>query len=107
MAFFDMDGTLIRPKHGKFSNTSSDWNFFSPEVVKKLRKMYLEENYGVAIFTNQKGISDGFTNESVIAKKFELMTQKLDIPLVAFIASADDNFRKPNTGMLELYQNSV
>jgi hypothetical protein len=51
------DGTLIKTKSGKvFPVDSADWQFWSRNVVAKLRKCHEQQQYKLIIFTNQMGI---------------------------------------------------
>jgi len=100
----DMDDTLISIKSSnKFPVNSDDWIllFDKNKMVEKLNS-YLSEGYKIVIFTNQKGISLGKTKENDITKKIENIQKTLGIPLIAFIATDGDYYRKPSIGMWKL-----
>ena len=99
VAAFDMDSTLIVPKsNSRFPRHRSDWRWLHPEVPLKLRQLY-QSGYKLAIFTNQRGISLGQTTAAAITGKISDLLAQLGCPAQAFVATDDDSFRKPNTGM--------
>ena len=51
------------------------------------------------IFTNQAGIGLGHTTSAAITGKVSDVVAHLGLPVQAFVASADDLYRKPATGM--------
>jgi len=102
IASFDLDDTIIKTKSGKqFPQSADDWEFWNSEVINKLRKL-VEEGYKLIIFTNQKGISSGKLKKETLINKLNQIHNKLGVPFDIFIATSDDNYRKPMTGMWEL-----
>lgn len=96
---YDMDGTLIQTKSGKvFPTGVDDWKLAFGSVGKTLRGKH-DDNYKIVILTNQAGISKGKTKLSDIRKKIENVAKTIGVPLQAFIATGDNGFRKPLTGM--------
>jgi bifunctional polynucleotide phosphatase/kinase len=103
IAAFDMDDTLIRPKSkAKFPKSRADWQWCGEYIPKKLKSLY-EDGFKIVIFTNQAGISKGHTRKADIKGKIEDLSTRLQIPLQAFIASADDGWRKPSSRMWDLF----
>lgn len=101
---FDMDDTLITVKSAnKFPVDSDDWTFLfdKNKIIEKLN-VYIDDGYKIAIFTNQKGISLGKVKELHITKKIENIQKTLGIPLIAFISTEDNYYRKPSIGMWKL-----
>ena len=100
---FDMDSTLIDTKSGKvFATSRSDWKWLMPEVPTTLKGLH-KDGKRVVIFTNQNGIngSKGWdeSKATMIRGKIDDLAKELGIPLFAFIATSDDTYRKPSTGM--------
>ena len=99
IAAFDMDSTLIAPKSGRrFPLHRGDWRWLHPEVPLKLKQLY-RDGWKLVIFTNQRGISTGQTTAAAITGKISDIIEHLDCPVQAFVATADDLFRKPATNM--------
>ncbi|KAF2078327.1 hypothetical protein CYY_000311 [Polysphondylium violaceum] len=106
VASFDMDSTLIETKSGKTFPTSADdwvwWNKCVPDRLKQLHK----DGYQVVIFTNQGGIKTGSQHSAAkatqIQTKISNLQKELGIPLMTFIACADDINRKPSRKMWDL-----
>jgi len=99
IAGFDLDNTLIKTKSGEdFSKDEFDWEFNYPNVIDILNNYYTN-GYQIVIFTNQKGISKGKTDVQVLFSKLNKIQKALNIPLDILIASEDDYYRKPLTGM--------
>eukprot|EP01125_Pyxidicula_operculata_P021644 TRINITY_DN845_c0_g4_i1.p1 TRINITY_DN845_c0_g4~~TRINITY_DN845_c0_g4_i1.p1 ORF type:complete len:419 (+),score=124.86 TRINITY_DN845_c0_g4_i1:858-2114(+) len=104
IASFDMDGTLIEPKSGrKFPTGRSDWRWWNDSVPTKLKSLY-EQQYKIVIFTNQGGIEKGKQKRADITGKIQDLAAELGFPIQAFIAGAENNYRKPFTTMWELLE---
>lgn len=105
-AIFDMDGTLIKTKSGKdFAIDADDWEWFSPNVPDKLAD-YSKRGYNIVIMTNQKGVSQGKTNLSELESKLgtiRTMLLKQGISISVFMATDNDHYRKPLTGMWDTF----
>jgi len=100
LAMFDLDGTLIKTQSGKdFPIDSSDWTWKYDNVKSKLRSLSVDHQ--IYIITNQAGISIGKQKQEDIVEKIKFIITELDIPVVAFIATAKDYWRKPNTSIVE------
>ncbi|KAL8291840.1 hypothetical protein RQP46_002098 [Phenoliferia psychrophenolica] len=106
LAVFDLDGCLIKTKYGAFPPASStDWKWWHPtKVTKKLKELY-DDGFAIVILTNQ-----GWRGkESKALTDFEVkvpeIAQALDVPFTLFAAASqtDEVYRKPATGMLDLY----
>ena len=112
LAMFDMDGTIIETKRRKkrrrgkkgsnYPVDSDDWVFFNEEVVPKIQELY-KNGYSIVIFTNQKGISLGFVAAEELQQKIEKFVKELGVEAAAFLASHDNEYRKPGVGMFNLY----
>lgn len=107
MAAFDLDGTLIKPKSNKrIPRSATDWDFFSVWTKVKLQQCLRETKARFVIFTNQNGIGLNLVPLDEVQRRIELVVRRLDIPCVVFMAVEKDGFRKPGTGMFQLFNSS-
>jgi len=106
---FDLDGTLISVKSNQDPNIYSppkdryDWKWWDSCVPAKLQNLH-NEGYKIVIFTNQSGINGDpkdFQKGVEIKAKIDMIIHELKIPVHAFIATAEDIYRKPSTEMWE------
>lgn len=112
IAAFDFDSTLIVPSSGlKHSRDHNDWKWWHPSVPATLKRLH-EEQYILAILTNQGGItlpseaasksktakSDGKRYQDFKRKATAALTQ-LDLPIRLYGATERDIYRKPRIGM--------
>ena len=99
VAAFDMDGTLIRTRSGrKFPTGRTDWLWLLPCIPDRLRKLHAD-GWKLVIFTNQNGISTGNQPVADIKGKILDIIKDVGVPMSAFVASADDLYRKPAVNM--------
>ena len=104
VAGFDMDGTLLRTSSGrKFPQGRSDWLWLLPCITNRLRALHAD-GWKVVIFTNQNGIATGNQPVNDIKNKILDIIKDAGVPMSAFVASADDLFRKPSTDMWTFMQ---
>lgn len=97
VAAFDMDNTLLRTSSGrKFPVGRNDWAWLLACIPGKLRALH-NSGFKVVIFTNQNGISTGNQSAAEIKGKILDIIKDCGVPMSAFIASADDLYRKPAT----------
>lgn len=100
IAMLDLDGTIIRPKNGRKlprPGDSDDWEWAFPDMVNKIQK--LANKYRIVIISNQKRI------QACWKPKLEEISKQLDITLIIFAATADDNYRKPCIGISNILSN--
>ena len=89
---FDYDDTLCE----KFTSNLLD------NVKHTL--LQLEKTHNICIFTNQMGISKGKNTHQHLRKLLDDFTKAVDhISINIFYAINDDNYRKPMTGMYQLF----
>ena len=105
----DMDSTLIKTKSGrKFPINTNDWQWWSDTVINKIQIAY-NNKYQIIIISNQSGISNkttGHIKQQQIYNKLCDIVQSIElcnIPIISFVAGADDKYRKPNTSILQYY----
>lgn len=99
IAGFDLDHTLISPNHGQFPKTPEDANIMYNRIP-TLEK-YIAKGYTLAIFTNQGGKKN--TKEFKYAR-VDHAIKLLNLPVLVFMSTADDEYRKPKTGMFKELQ---
>lgn len=93
VAGFDLDDTL----------TSGMALTPYPGVIEKLHSL-TKEGYNIVIVSNQKKRHIG---DKKLLTKLEGVSKVLGVPFVAFCARAEDDFRKPNNGILSLIPESM
>lgn len=108
--FCDLDGTLIDTLSGeKFPKGIWDMKF-KFEVLEAIKKLAPEY---VFIVTNQGGIEKGFVNRLSFQRKLNYVMSvvqyysEIDVVdgMYCSTNNKEDEFRKPNTGMLESFYN--
>ena len=103
IASFDLDSTIIKTKSDKvFPSDKNDWILWN-KYVKPVLYDYYNNCYKIVIFTNQLGIKKGKISKDDFIYKINQIHKELNIDFDIFIATADDNYRKPMTGMWDLF----
>lgn len=98
IAAFDLDGTLVASKTGKqFNLAADDWIFF-PTVFPRLHELH---DFGIVILSNQSR----FTNET--QARIEQIASQLPGNSLVLVATGNDQYRKPETGMIRLLYSLV
>lgn len=107
---FDLDSTLVETKTGKtFPTGRTDWKWLYPEVPSMLKTLHAEGKR-IVVFSNQSQIGKKGWNEaaaSQIRGKLDDIAADLGVPLWAFVATKDDQYRKPSTGMWDFLAETV
>lgn len=99
IAAFDLDATLIKTKSGsRFPKDNDDWELLFGNVKSKLKEKF-EENYKLAVFTNQGAIGKHDQKRLGFQKKIEDIVKRIDLPIQVFIATGHSIYRKPVPGM--------
>lgn len=96
-ACFDLDHTLIKPKKTKFPRDAEDYIYMN-NVLKNLQYLY-NNKWNIVIFSNQSGKK--FTE--VLEKVEKIIQELLPICISIFIATDDDQYRKPQIGMFDIF----
>lgn len=105
IASFDLDDTLVTPKSGaKFPKDADDWVVLFDKVTPTIQKL-AKDGFKIVIFTNQLGIEKGKTNPEHIKIKVANIAFSMDVEMQVFVASSEDEFRKPGLGMWNLFTN--
>ena len=109
---FDLDDTLIsfeKKKSGKSKSpekekeTSYIFTFDKNKIQSKLDE-YQKKGFIFAIFSNQNGITQGHIKEKDFKNKVDKLFTELKYPFVIICAKEKDFFRKPCTGMIEIFK---
>src|SRR5271155_1517983 len=87
IAAFDLDDTLTNKSLIPY-----------PGVVKKLKEL-ISECYNIIIFSNQK---ERHIGDKKLNTKLQQVATNLNIPFLAFCARKEDQYRKPDIGMISL-----
>jgi DNA 3'-phosphatase len=95
IAAFDLDNTLITTRNGGFRKSADDL-ILMPNVIPVL-KHFIATGYTIAIFTNQLSKSEDqkLLNYNRVINAVNL----INLPMMVFMSTANDQYRKPNTGM--------
>ena len=88
---FDIDGTLVSPS-----------NILLPNVKDILSNIY-KQGKNIVLISNQKRRKIG---DPKLKEKLEKIASQLDIPFIAFCAREEDEYRKPNVGIINLIPES-
>jgi len=86
---FDYDGTLVDFKTKEILDN----------VIETLQKLY--EIYDIIIFSNQMGISKKKTTHKEVQEYFDSFIKLVNVPILIFYSTDNDNYRKPNKGMYD------
>jgi bifunctional polynucleotide phosphatase/kinase len=107
---FDLDDTLItfgKSGKSKSPNKTKDTPYkftFDLNKVKSKLDEYQKNDFIVAIFSNQNGITQGHIKESDFKDKIDkIFSQELKYPIITFFAKEKDFYRKPCVGMFDLF----
>lgn len=92
---FDFDGTLIDFKTDKINDN----------IIIMLNKFV--NQYNIVVFSNQLGINRNKTTHEVVRARFKKLMDLINKPIHIFYSSSKDKYRKPNTGMYELYKQLI
>ena len=108
-AAFDLDYTLIKTKSRRlFAKDKDDWEFLYDNIKDDLIR--LSKQFNIIIFTNQKGLNHKNT-ENVKRKDFlykiNSIATELNIPLHIYVSLKHGYYRKPLTGLWELYHHII
>jgi bifunctional polynucleotide phosphatase/kinase len=99
IAAFDLDWTLTYNEKHLFPKEVDDIKIFPNR--RKVLEDILKIGYNIVIFTNQKSR----TKDEKERKVSRIMTfiKELKLPVFIYISTQDDNYRKPNIGMWNLF----
>jgi len=101
---FDLDDTLITPKsYYRYSRNPKDWKFKYDNVQSELRSL-TKKNKRIFIITNQLGIGKGYVHTSDFEEKMNSVASLLGVPFTLLASTAEDENRKPFTGLWDYIQ---
>jgi len=101
---FDLDGTIITTKSGKvFPTNENDWKFRKPDTLTKLQTFFHQNpTFKFVIFSNQNGLKQA-KDVPPFQRKIQDIIRQIGIPVLVFLATKKDKFRKPMTGGWEVF----
>ena len=103
IAAFDIDHTIITTKSGKVHPVDKDdWKEMYENTFEKL-KLYYKYGYSICCFTNQSGKKRDIPIEK-FKNLIDLMQKDYGVPLNVCVATSNDKYRKPHTGMWNFIQ---
>lgn len=105
LACFDLDHTLIEPKNNStFPKDVHDWQF-KPHVINTLKLLH-DLGWSIVVFTNQKQGNKSALSVSELKTKFSDIQTTIgeEIQISVFAALQKDMYRKPFTGLWELFE---
>ena len=106
VAGFDIDGCIIKTKSGKkFPTGPKDWAFLLDCVPAKLKELH-NDGTKLVFFTNQAGIEKKKVDVLELQTKFEDIINNLGVPVLVFIATGENHYRKPSAEMWKYMENS-
>lgn len=97
IAGFDLDSTITRNTKSKIAKDANSWAFL-PNRLETLQQ-YADNNYIIAIFTNQ--LSGGTYRTTLINRLKNIHKELKHLNVWIFASVARDNYRKQNIGMWE------
>ncbi|CEM03257.1 unnamed protein product [Vitrella brassicaformis CCMP3155] len=101
----DLDGTLIAPKSGaKWPKDANDWRLLYGGSCRTVLKKHVNDGFKVVVFSNQKGVSTGKQKLEDLQKKLDAVQAALAVPMLVYLATRDDIYRKPCTGSWDLME---
>ncbi|WWC65205.1 polynucleotide kinase 3'-phosphatase [Kwoniella dejecticola CBS 10117] len=105
VTFYDLDGTLIKPRlGGQFPKSRDDWMWWQPSVPERLKAEH-EEGRHLIVISNQGDQREKIRQEW--RAKLSLIAAKIpkDVPIRILAAlSKTDLYRKPGIGMYEVVE---
>lgn len=102
IAAFDLDWTIVRTVQGRFPKDANDWAFL-PNRVSTLQS-YRDTGYTLVLFANQGYKGAKLTTALARVNNILEALAKEGIQPWTFAATLHDNYRKPGTGMWDLFQ---
>jgi bifunctional polynucleotide phosphatase/kinase len=106
VAAFDLDSTLITlgksAGRKKSASSSSDWAWLYPSIPDTLKELH-KAGFIVVIFSNQSALAKEGSALTIMQTKLNEIVAALSFKPYIYVASGYDHFRKPGTGMLELF----
>lgn len=100
---FDIDFTVIKTASGRtFATGASDWEWWDECVPQKLRDAH-NDGYRIVFFTNQAGMEKLKVTPQEFMKKAEAIIGELAIPVLTFVCTGTNHYRKPSTLMWDYF----
>jgi bifunctional polynucleotide phosphatase/kinase len=103
IAAFDLDWTLTYNEKHLFPKEVDDIKIFPNR--RQILEDILKVGYNIVIFTNQKSRTKEEKKRKV--DRITTFIKELKLPVFLYISTADDSYRKPNTGMWNLFSKDI
>ena len=97
-ACFDLDWTLIRSVRSLFPKDSNDLDILPNR--KTILQSFIDKRYTIIVFTNQKSKSEKEKQNKL--DRINNFIKLIDLPITIFMATGEDEYRKPNIGMYSI-----
>lgn len=104
IACFDLDWTLTYAEKALFPINPDDIKLLNHRK-EVLTNLFLQ-GYLIAVFTNQKSepkSAKGQEKHNKILERMKTFIRVLNLPIFFFVATGDDKYRKPKTGMFDFF----
>lgn len=99
-AGFDLDSTLIYSDRGdKYSKTATDWIWAYPNIPEMMAQ-FKKLGWQPCICSNRRGSPKMIADAK---KKVDAIMKKFGFEMWVFFATKNDQYRKPETGMITLF----
>jgi DNA 3'-phosphatase len=101
IASFDLDETLVTTATGDsfFSKAPLEWQFKYDNIKEKFIEL-LNDEYCIMIIVNA-AITTTHRDNGTLKKAIESICRALNLPLVVYVSTKFNKYRKPNTGIFE------
>lgn len=103
LSSFDIDDTITKSKSGRFlPKDATDWQYLTDDTRDKIQQT-VADGQRLVLFTNQNGVGARIVTLESVQKRLEATVKGLGVPCTIFVAVNKDKFRKPQSGMYELF----
>ena len=101
LAGFDLGSTLIKTNKSKFIGATWQWEFLLNSL--SVLKYYRDHGYTLVIFSNQNYYEDDLSFAMIRNHNVITSLMSLNINPWFLISTQQDIYRKPNTGMWDIF----
>lgn len=106
IAGFDLDHTLIRPKNNKvFPKSRDDFELVFPDIIDLLNNLVIDK-YIIIIFSNQSDLNNKEDKKEIVLDRIDYL-YSLFPKFNIIMATKQDYYRKPNTGMWDFIERKL
>lgn len=106
IAAFDLDHTIIRPKNNKvFPKSKEDFELVFPDVIDLLNNLVIDK-YIIIIISNQSDLNNKEDKKDIVLGRIDYL-YSLFPKFNIIMATKQDYYRKPNTGMWDFVERKL